>query len=205
MNIVFYGAPMSSATPVASTLRELEVPHERVVLDLKAQDQKKPAFLALNPNGKVPTLVVDGTPMFEALAIMQWLGDRFGVARKLWPAPDAPSRLTALSWTTWAYVTYAATLQQLNLAQSPRVPAELHSERLAKHAQGELSSLLSLLDAQLGKGAYLLGAEYSLADLIVASTIQYGIFCGAAIDAYPHLNKWAARCQERPAMRAEWG
>ena len=101
MTITLYAAPMSSATPVLTALTELEVPHEMVPMDLSAGDQRKPDFLALNPNGQVPTLVVDGTPMFEALAIMQWLGDRFGVERGLWPASDAPERLVALSWSTW--------------------------------------------------------------------------------------------------------
>src|SRR5262245_39865334 len=106
MSIIFYAASFSSALPVACVLNELEVPHERVTLDLAAMQQKRPEFLKLNPNGKVPTLVADGTPMFEALAICHWLADRYGVARKLWPAADAPERMTALAWTTWAYATY---------------------------------------------------------------------------------------------------
>ena len=101
MSLTFYFAPQSSASPVACALAELDVEHERVRLDLKAKDQKKPGFLALNPNGKVPTLVVDGTPMFEALAIMLFLGERFGVERGLWPAAKDPARLAALSWCAW--------------------------------------------------------------------------------------------------------
>lgn len=100
--IVFYEAPLSSAIPVAWALAELEVPHERVRFDLASGRQRSPEFLALNPNGKVPTLVVDGAPMLEALAILQWLGDQFGAEQGLWPTQDAPERLTALSWTTWA-------------------------------------------------------------------------------------------------------
>lgn len=204
MKIVFYSAPMSSATPVASALKELDVPHERVSLDLKKGDTRKPEFLAINPNGKVPTLEVDGTPMFEAVAIMQWLGDKFGVQRGLWPAADSPARLTALSWTTWAYVTYGATLQQLNLGQSEQVPAELHSKALVAFAQKELTRLLDVLNAQLAKG-YVLGAEYSLADLIVSGVVTYGTFCGASVDAHANVKAWLARCQERPAIRSEWG
>src|SRR5512140_3523039 len=106
MSIVFYSAPMSSATPVARALAELEIPHRVVRLNLQALEQKKPEFLALNPNGKVPTLVVDDTPMFEAVAIIQWLGDRFGVQKGLWPAADSSARMTAMAWCTWAYVSY---------------------------------------------------------------------------------------------------
>ena len=60
-------------------------------------EQKSPAYLAINPHGVVPTLVVDGTPLYEALAILQWLGDEHGVQRGLWPAAGTPQRLTALS------------------------------------------------------------------------------------------------------------
>jgi GST-like protein len=98
--LVLYASPMSSATPVTLALTELDVPHEFVHVDLTAGDQHKPAFVALNPNGKVPTLVIDGKPMFEALAILQWLGDRFGVERGTWPAADTRERFEALSWST---------------------------------------------------------------------------------------------------------
>jgi len=91
MSITFYAAPQSSASPVSCALRELGVPHERVNLNLAAGDQRKPEYLALNPNGKVPLLVVDGTPLFEALAILQWLGDTYGVDKGLWPAAGSPA------------------------------------------------------------------------------------------------------------------
>jgi glutathione S-transferase len=205
MNIVFYSAPMSSATPVASALDELQVPHERVVFDLAAERHRTPEFLALNPNGKVPTLVVDGAPMFEALAIVQWLGDRFGVARGLWPAAASPARLRALSWSTWSYVTYGAALGRLNTAQSPRVPAALHNPALATHTQAELSGLLALLDGELARAPYLLGAEFSLLDLIVTSVVLYGTFCGASVDAHPHVAAWSTRCAQRPSIARAWG
>ena len=162
MSIVLYAAPMSSAIPVVQAMIELEVPHERVHVDLAAGRQRTPEFLALNPNGKVPTLVVDGTPMFEALAILQWLGDRFGVERGLWPAADAPERLTAMSWSTWTYVTYSAVLQRLNYASSERVPTELHNPAQAEHSAAELQTLIGLLDARLADRPYLLGDAFSL-------------------------------------------
>jgi len=206
MNITLYAANnLSSAQPVVHALAELEVPHELVLLDLQAGDQKKPACVALNPNGKVPTLVVDGTPMFEALAIMQWLGDRFGVQRKLWPAPVAPERLEALSWTTWAYVTVGSAINRLNYAQSERVPVELHSAAQAEHAQAELQQLLAILDARLASRPYLLGDTFSLADLVVGNCISYATsFCGVAADHHAHVEAWLARLHARPAYQKAW-
>jgi glutathione S-transferase len=202
MSIVFYQAPYSSASPVAWALAELSVPHRTVTFDLHKDDHKKPEFLALNPNGRVPTLVVDGTPMFEALAIMQWLSDRHGVERRVWPAASSPARLTALSWTTWAYVTFGPIVTRLLLANGSRFGKELNHLGQAAFAQKELDSLLTILAGQLGEKAYLLGEAFSMVDLVVSSTVGYATFCGVSLGAHPTLAAWFARSQERPSLSA---
>lgn len=204
MSITLYAAPMSSATPVVHAIAELEVPHELVRVDLSAGDQRKADFLALNPNGKVPTLVVDGTPMFEALAIMTWLGDRYGVARGLWPAADSPQRLEAMSWATWAYVTFGAGVGRLHLATSDRVPAELHHPAMADHVKRELQGLLALLDARLAKRPWMLGDDFTLVDLIVGNVVTYGTYCGVAVSDHAHVQDWLRRFHERPSFRRAW-
>jgi GST-like protein len=201
MSLVFYAASMSSASPVAAALEELGVPHEKVVFDLSRTDHKKPEFLKLNPNGKVPTLVVDGTPMFEALAIIQWLGDRYGVERKLWPAASSPARLPALSWTTWSYVTFGSAIVRLHYAQSPRLPEAMHNAAQAQAVQTELAQLLDILAGQLAGKAYLLGDEFSLVDLVVSCTLRYATYCGVALDKHPVVAAYVARCFERPALK----
>lgn len=202
MSIVFYSAPWSSATPVACALAELKVPHEQVSFDLAQGDQKKPDFLALNPNGKVPTLVVDGAPLFEGLAILLWLGERHGVEQKLWPGPNTPERLQALSWCTWSYVSYASVLNRLAYATSARVPAELHSAAQAEQARKDLGQLLSVLEARLAKQKYMLGERYSLVDLVVGSVIGYGVLAGQPVDAYPHVKAWLEDFQSRPSYKS---
>src|SRR5690606_11974785 len=199
MSIVFYAAPMSSATPVSWALAELEVPHERVHVDLAAGDQRKPEFLRLNPNGKVPTLVVDGTPMFEALAIMTWLGDRYGVAKGMWPAADDPARLQALSWSTWAYVSYGSVLNRLAYASSERIESSLRSEGQAKLAREELQALSTILDEKLAVAPNLLGESFSLTDVIVASVVWYATLVGVSLEPYPKVKAWLEGCQARPA------
>lgn len=204
MSIVFYSAPMSSATPVATALAELDVPHERVTFDLARGDQKSPDFLRINPNGKVPTLVVDGAPLFEALAILLWLGERFGTPRGLWPKADTPERLRAVSWSTWAYVTFGSPLQRYFWVSSERVSPEMRHAGQAEAAKGELDHLLGLLDAELAKSPYLLGQDYSLADLVVASVVGYGAMSGVSVERHESLRTWLSRCQSRPAFRSTW-
>lgn len=147
MSIVLYWHPMSSATPIACALTELGVPHERIKIDIRTGEQRRPDYLALNPNGKVPTLTVDGAPMFEALAIHLWLGHRFGVERGLWPAGGTPKALQALSWCTWSYVTYGALVGRLHVAtQGEEV---WRNTAQAEAVLRQLSDLLALLNARL--------------------------------------------------------
>jgi GST-like protein len=204
-SLTLYAAPMSSATPVVSAVRELDIPCEIVMLDLAKGEQKRPEYLKLNPNGWVPTLVVDGTPMFESLAIMQWLGDRFGVERGLWPAADAPERLAALSWTTWSYVSYVALINVLNFSQSPRVDRALHHPPLAAEAQRRLGVLLDTLEGHLGQNTCLLGEKYSLADLIVAGVVTYSAYCGVDLGGRAKIKDWLRQFYARESYRKGWG
>ncbi|PZN33101.1 MAG: glutathione S-transferase [Proteobacteria bacterium] len=204
-SLTLYAAPMSSATPVVCALAELDIPCEIVMLDLAAGDQHRPDYLKLNPHAVVPTLVVDGTPLFESVAIMQWLGDRYGVERGLWPPAEAPERLTALSWTTWAYVSYGALIGVMNFAQSPGVDAKLHHPPLAAAARERLHAALDRLAAHLAERPYLLGSEYSLADLIVGCVVTYSIYCGVSLEGRGRLQEWLQRFYERESYRKAWG
>ena len=201
MSIVLYWHPMSSATPIACALAELGVPHERVKVDIRTGEQRRPDYLARNPNGKVPTLTVDGAPMFEALAIHLWLGHRFGVERGLWPAPGTPEALQALSWCTWAYVTYGTVLVRLQLATQGT--EALRSPVHAEAATRGLHELLALLEARLAHQPWMLGGSYSLVDLAVASVLGYSVFLGAPVAEYPTVQAWLSRVQARPAMQIE--
>jgi GST-like protein len=202
MSLVFYTAPWSSASPVACALHELKVPHETVTFDLKQSAHKQPEFLALNPNGKVPTLVVDGTPMFEALAILLWLGERYGEEQGLWPAAKEPARVQAMSWCAWSYVTYGTALGLLSYATSDRVSPDMNNPAQAAFAKEQLNQLLGMLEARLRQQKYMLGTRFSLTDLVVASVIGYGVFVGATLDAHPHVKAWLADFQGRPSYKA---
>ena len=200
MSIVLYWHPMSSATPIACALAELGVPYERVRIDIRAGEQHTPQFRALNPNGKVPTLTVDGAPMFEALAIHLWLGHTYGVARGLWPQPGTPEALQALSWSALAYVSYCALLPRLEAAAEGE-PARPDAER--GRVLENLNTLLAVLDAHLAAAPWMLGQDYSLVDLVVGSVVLYSTYLGVPVAAHPHVQEWLARVQARPAMQID--
>jgi glutathione S-transferase len=204
MEAVFYYAPQSRAVPVAIALTELDVPHRRVTLDMAAREQKGAAFLALNPNGLVPTLVVDGTPMFESCAILQWLGDMYGVDANLWPSLKSPERLRALSWSTWAYVTYGSALHRLFLAAASDEGGSLRHPALADHSRSELAHMLGLLNSELERHPYLMGEAFSLVDLTVCSIVLWSRMVDVPTASFKHVETWLAACTERPSFKSEW-
>ena len=205
MKITFYTAPNSSAIPVDHALRELDVPHERVVFDLQAGTHLTEAFGRINPNRKVPTLVVDGTPLFEALAILQWLGDTFGVKRGLWPAFDSPQRLEAVSWTTWGYTAFSPMLGRFNVAGSEMVPEALHQPAQREAFGKELQSLFGVLEQRLTGRSVLVGESYSLADLVMSNALAWAGMCGVKPEGFERVQAWLAAALDRPLVREIWG
>lgn len=201
MALTFYYSPQSNATRVYITLAELGIPHETVFVDLRAGEQKKPEFLALNPNGKVPTIVDDGTPMFESVAIQIHLGERYGVERGLWPAAGTRERMLALTWLVWAQVSLGGAITRYMMNTSQWVPKELHHAGQAEAAMKESLQLLGVLDRHLDGRDYLTGGAFTLADADVASVLGWSLMV-TRIDtsAFPHLSAWLGRCTSRPSF-----
>lgn len=199
MSLKFYYSPMSSSTRVHWVLEELEVPYEKVKVDLNAGAQRDPAYLALNPNGKVPLLVDDGTPIFESVAILIHLAETYGVEKGLYPA-SGPERATALKWLGWGSVTLWETVSRILRNTSDRFPAEEKSAAAAETAKKDAGVCLAILDKELEGKEYLLGSKFSLVD---ASLAAYGPFLarlGVDFGPYKAVNAWIGRCMTRPAL-----
>ena len=83
--------------------------------------------------------------------------------------------------------------------------SEQRDEQQAKRALAQLDRLLAVLDGHLAKQAWIVGASYSLADLVVGSVLGYTAFLGAPIASHRHVQAWLDKVQARPAMRLEQG
>jgi glutathione S-transferase len=197
MNLVFYYAPNSSAVTVHWALEELGVPYQKVKLDLQARDQDKADFRALNPNGLVPTIVHDGTPIFESAAIIIHLGETLGVEKKLFPAAGM-KRAEALKWIVWVNATLneAISRRQHNTAQY--FPAEQHNAKAAEKAKGDVDKLLAVLDKSLAGKTWLVGDSFSLADVHAIGWAAYAGICGFKLP--PNVDAWVKRGAERPGF-----
>jgi glutathione S-transferase len=197
MSLIFYHSPYSTACVTHWVLEELGVPYEKVRLDLKANDQKRPSFVALNPNAKVPVVVHDGTPIFESIAITIYLGETFGVAKKLYPAPG-PARGEALKWLVWCGVSLNGVHGRWQHNVSDRIPAEQRNAAAATAARAELDQLLGILDAHLGSRPWIVGDAFSLVDAHLASWTAYLQITGIDLEAWANLAAWHGKATARP-------
>jgi glutathione S-transferase len=203
MSIKLYYNPMSSAARIRLSLEELGVPFETVLVDLQANEQKQPEFLALNPNGKVPTIVLDGQPMFESIAIQIALGERYGVERGLWPALGSPEQLQALTWLCWGQVELASALFRYLVNSDPNRPAEERHAAVAEAARVDARRLLRILDARIGQRGNIVGERWTLVDADLSSVLGWALWMGKIdISDERHLGAWLERAQARPAHRA---
>jgi glutathione S-transferase len=199
MSLLFYYSPMSSSTRIHWALEELGVPYEKVKVDLAAGEQKKPEYLAKNPNGKVPLLMVDGTAVFESLAILIYLGERYGVDKDLFP-PLSLARAEALKWMAWGGASLLDAGGRLVRNVSDRFPADQRNEKAAESAKKEIGDLLAMLDRELEGKDYLVGGKFSFADLAIAGSMPFLARIGADLGPHKNVQAWVARCTTRPAL-----
>ena len=198
MSLTFYYAPMSTASLTQIVLEELGVPVEKIKLDISKGDTKKPEFLKLNPNAKVPVVVHDGTPIWESAALTMYLGEMFGVEKKLYPAPG-PQRGVAMQWIVWTNVTLGDAVYRV-ARNTMWAPEEQRNAKAAEQGVKDVQALLKILDGALEGKQYLVG-DYTLADTHVHSFTDWLRHMKTDFSAFKNLNAWSERCAARPAYK----
>lgn len=199
MSLVFYYAPMSTASITELILEELGVPCEKVKLDIQKGDTKKPEFVALNPNAKVPCVVHDGTPIWESAALTMYLGETFGVERKLYPAPG-PKRGEAMKWIVWTNVTLGDAVARYTRNTTNWYPDDQKNAKAGETAKEDIANCLRILDKALEGKQFLVG-DYTLADAHLNSFSGWLRMMKIDFTPYANINAWNDRCMARPAIK----
>jgi glutathione S-transferase len=168
-----------------------------VKLDIKNGDTKKPEFVALNPNAKVPCVVHDGTPIWESAALTMYLGEMFGVERGLYPAPG-PQRGEAMKWIVWANVTLGEAFGRFARNTMNWFPDDQKNAKAGEAAQRDVADCLRILDHALDGKQFLVGS-YTLADAHLGSFADWLRMMKIDFTAVPNVNAWSERCHARPA------
>jgi glutathione S-transferase len=191
-----YGIARTRAFRAIWIARELGLPFEHVPIEIGAAGARKPDYLAINPNGRLPAIDDGGFILWESLAITLYLAKKHSTGR-LYPA-TIEGEAKAWQWSLWSVqeVDRGVNIWSLHAVRLP--PAERDGERLAA-ALRVLEGPFNVLDGALADRGYLLGGEFTVADLNVAAVISRAIDMDLA--ATPKLQAWLARCLDRPAAR----
>jgi glutathione S-transferase len=198
ISLTYYYAPMSTAVRTTWAIEELGVPCERVKVDIQKKDTRTEAFLKLNPNGCIPLLVVDGTPVFESTAILLYLAETYGVDKGLYPPPGL-KRAETLKWVIWANVGFYDPMNRWRHNTSGMIPAEQHNAKAAEAAKKDLTAAMEVLDKALAGKSYLVDDKFSFADLAASSYLGWLMFMGYDYSAFKNVKAWGERCLGRPA------
>jgi glutathione S-transferase len=189
--LVFYSSPMSRGRIVHWMLEEVAAPYRFEVVNLESQEQKKASYLAINPMGKVPAIVHRGTVVTECGAICAYLADAFPAAG-LAPAVDSPARGTYYRWLFFGCCLEAAVIDRMLSRPAPSRPGAL--------GYGCYEDTVATLEKAVTPGPYILGTQFSAADVYIGSQIAFGMMM-KALEPRPVFQDYANRLQQRPAYR----
>ncbi len=190
--LILYTNPMSRGRIARWMLEEVGQPYRTEVLDY-ATSMKAPAYLAINPMGKVPALRHGDVVVTETAAICAYLADAFPEA-KLAPPPSDRRRGPYYRWLFFAAGPVEAAIS--NKALGFVVPPE--RERMMGY--GRIESVMSALEAALSRSDYLAGDDFTAADLYVGSALGFGMMFGT-IEKRPAFERYWQRLSARPACK----
>jgi len=191
-DLVFYTNPMSRGQIVRWMLEEVGQPYRTEIMQYEAS-MKAPAYLAINPMGKVPAITHRGQVVTECAAICAYLADAFPQAG-LAPAPGSPERAPYYRWMFFAAgpVESAVSNRSAGFVTAP--------ERSRMMGYGTFETTMDVLEKAVSGGGYLAGGQFSAADVYLGSQVLWGLQFGS-IDKRPAFEAYADLLSVRPAYQ----
>jgi len=194
--IDLYTASTPNGWKASIALEELALPYTVHRIDLPANEQKQPAFLAINPNGRIPAIVdrdAEDFPVFESGAILVYLAEKAGA---LMPT-DPKGRSRVMQWLMFQMGGIGPMMGQAN------VFFRYAPERLpyaVERYQRETRRLFEVLDGQLADHEHI-ADDYSIADIATWPWVSTYEWSGVSIEGLPHLARWLDTVGQRPAVQ----
>jgi GST-like protein len=193
LKFYFSGAP--NPTKVALFLEEAGLPYEPIPIDTRKGDQHKPAYLAINPNAKVPAIVDGDVTVFDSNAILLYLADKTG---KFLPAKTDKARGELLSWLMFVASGIGPYSGQL---VHFRVYAPEKIEYAINRYAFETQRHFRILDDHLAKRKYMLGDAYTIVDMDVWGWARLMPLGESAWPKFPNLKRLVDEIGARPAAQ----
>lgn len=203
MTYQLYTIPSTAGMAPHIIFKEADIPHELRFIDKAAGELASPAYMALNPNKRAPTLVADGQVIFEAAAICQYLCERHPEAGLLPPIGTA-ARAEALQWLTWATNTLQPDILIYYYPERRLPPGADQAliDAAKAHIVNVLMDNFAIVDAHLADRQWLAGDAYGVADIYLFMVARWTRNMARKARDLPHLGPYMARIFERPAVQA---
>jgi len=195
-----YGTAKSRSARCLWTLEELGLKYEHVPVE--TTKAKSPEHLKVNPNGHVPALEDNGRIFWESMAINLYLAAKYGKA-PFWPESHE-DRGHAAQWSFWAMTEAEPHLITI-LRNRLLLPAEQRNEQAAVAAIAAMEAPLKVLDGALKGREYLLGKDFTIADLNLSSVLSFATFVKLDMSTTPVAQAWLGKCLGRDAYKKARG
>jgi glutathione S-transferase len=191
-----YGIARTRAFRALWMASELGLDYEHLPIEIRGANPDAEAYLKLNPNGRLPTIDDDGFILWESLAINLYLAKKHALGT-LYPT-SLQNEAHTWKWCLWAAneVERGVNIWSLHAA---RLPPQERNPAALKDALKVLGPPFKVLDAALAGRSYLVGDDFSVADLNVAAVISRAL--DMDLSATPNLKAWLERCHNRPAAQ----
>ena len=192
-----YFAPQSRAVRTVWLLEEMGQPYELVKFTLGQKEMRGPDYTAINPNGRVPTLVDGDTTISESTAIAQYLAAKYAPA--LAPGPDAQNFAEYLQWLHYAEGMIMPPINNY-VVETILLPPERRNDEIAMRALKLLNRTLAAVE-HLMEGRDFLAGDFTIADTITGHAVVMSRRLGAAFENLPNLSAYADRLEARSAFQ----
>lgn len=195
-----YVNPISpNSRKVSAVAAHLGLDCEIQLVDLSKGDNRSPEYLALNPNGKVPTLTDGDFSLWESNSIMAYLCSK--VDTPLWP--EGRDRYDIQRWMNWELAHFGRWISSYGFETFLRglLGAGEANQEAMKEAAGFIARFGKVLDEHLSQHDYLVGDGPTIADFAVASHLTYRVPAKLPLDHFAQITAWEARLNEIPAWR----
>lgn len=194
-----YWSPGAASLCVHWMLIELGVPHELRKLDLEAGDHRKPDYLRINPNGLVPTMLVDGKPLFESAALLMLLAERHPEAGFA-PAPGNPRRGLYMTWMFHLSNTLQPAFREWFYPD--QLAGAAHADAVKAGARSRIEAAFERLDARIAEdGPHLLGDRAGAADFLGTMLMRWSRNMPKPATEWRSIAGYVARMKSRPSFK----
>ncbi|MFM9861556.1 glutathione S-transferase family protein [Pseudoxanthobacter sp. M-2] len=187
-----YWSPNTRSTRALWLMEEAGLPYERVKLDLAAGEHKRPAFLAVNPMGKVPALENGAAKVAESAALCAYVAD-LAPASGLAPPIGDPDRGRFLHWLFFSAGCIEPAYMQKAMGWT--------IDRPSLAGWGGYEAVMDVLDAAVAPGPWLLGDRFTAADVMVGTDLHFGVRLFKFVESRPNFEAYIDRCEARPAFQ----